>query len=582
MERDYYLATTGISEIWDFDSKLLLLGPWVLTSKENTELLKNRPYEVIPSPFKPAIKIKEAADYCHSIYEELLPQLSEKMNVLHNVSCPMRYWQVLLGYWLMFFIEIFYDRYKRVEYAFNLFPDSYTHALPYGQCDLATVDTYDTLLLNGKINDDYYNLKLFSLIAHSLFPEKTVEITYRGSVTSKSKNENIKRKLFRFFLNSSEIFQPQIIFSGMSQLQPLDSMLLKWRAGIKKVGFKDFSAQNTKSYDNFSTKAREKLILEGALNNFQRLLYKVLPYAIPMCYVEDYHFFRNSVKDIKRVKAVGSAGDWYFNEGFKFFAASLASNGAKLVDFQHGGGYGVSLSIPHERLCLEKDVFFTWGWKDPNSKAKPLPVPYLSKVRNKHSCSLNNILFVSTSLPKYQYKFEACMQPEDMFGYPSNIKLFFQLLKIEIVKTMLFRPNVEDGWNVVDTIKERYPDLAIVTNGRLVDWMKKVKLVVIDHPHTSFLEALVINVPSVFYWNHDVYLMRPEAEEYFELLRKAGILHRSPESAAKKVNEIWHDPAGWWKQPEIQNTRNKYCQRFALTSENWLNDWAEALEALIG
>ncbi|MBM3249754.1 MAG: hypothetical protein FJZ09_02775 [Candidatus Omnitrophica bacterium] len=577
-----YLATTGISSIWDLDGKLFLLGPWCLAGKDNIKLLEARSYEMIPSPFKPATKIKEAADYCQVIYAELLPRVSDKLNVLHGASYPLRYWEVLLGYWLMHFIGIFYDRYRRLEHAFDLFPDVYTHALPYGQCSLASIDTYDTLLLNGKINDDYYNLKLFSLIAHAIFPENTAVIEYKENAVSRSKNETIKRKIFRFFLNSSDIFQPQVIFSGMSQLQPVDSMQLKWRTGIRKVGFKDFNAGNSESYDNFSPGAREKLTLEGGSDRFRELLYKVLPYAIPMCYVEDYDSYHGSVKNSRKVKAVGSAGDWYFNERFKFFAAESAVNGAKLLDFQHGGGYGVSFSIPHEKLCLEKDAFFTWGWKDKEGRAKPLPVPYLSKVRDKHSCSLENLLFVSTSLPKYQYRFEACMQPEDMFGYLGNMKSFFRSLRKEIVKETLFRPNIEGGWNVVPTIKEGHPDLTVVTGGRLVEWMKKAKLVVADHAHTSFLEALVINVPSVFYWDHDVYLMRPEAEDYFELLRKAGILHRSPESAAKKVNEIWHDSAGWWKQPGIQDARNKFCQRFALTSENWLNEWTKALETLLG
>lgn len=580
MSNRHYIATTGISEIWDLDSNLLLLGPWCLTSKENMKLLENKSYEIIPSPFKPATKIKEAADYCHIIYEELLPKLSEKLNTLHNVSYPMRYWRVLLGYWLLMFTGVLYDRYRRMENAFSMSPDSYTHLIPYKCCKLAPHDTLDFIGINGKVNNDFYNLILFSLIAYNLYPERTVEIKYKGDLTFETKKGNMKRKIYRFFINSLEIFGPQVVFSDMNLLHPLDPLLLKWKVGFKKISFKEFKTQNTLSYDNISNNVREKLTLEGAADKFQTLLYKILPQAIPMCYVENYHFYRNGVKDIKNVKAAGSVGGWYFNEEFKFFAAEASYKGAKLIDFQHGGGYGVGLSLPHEKLCLEKDIFFTWGWKNQNNKTMPLPVPSLSKIANKHSCSLNNIMFVSTSFPKYQYRFETMLQPEDMFAYLNNMKIFLQSLNNEIISMMLFRPNVDGGWNIVDTIKEEYPKLPIVANGRLTDWMKKIKLVIIDHPHTSFLEALVINVPSIFYWDHDIYLMRPEAEEYFQLLREAGILYKNPESAAKKVNEIHHDSEAWWQQPKIQNARNKFCQRFALTSENWLDEWVTALKSL--
>ena len=110
---EYYLATTTISEIWDLDKELLLLGPWCIAEKRNKELIKGRPYSQIPSPWKPAVKIKEAADYCYRIYDKLLPQLSKELNSIHKVSYPLKYWQVLIGPWLMAFIGIFYDRYKR-------------------------------------------------------------------------------------------------------------------------------------------------------------------------------------------------------------------------------------------------------------------------------------------------------------------------------------------------------------------------------------------------------------------------------------------------------------------------------------
>lgn len=542
---------------------------------------------MIPSPWKPAYRIKEANDYCHQIYKELIPQLSEKLNSAHNASYPMRYWQILIGHWLLFFIGVLYDRYKRIESALNLFPDSYTHALPYEQCYLASYDTHDLLSSNGKINDDYYNLKVFSLISNILYPEKIVEINIESDskVHKNNNRENSQKERIFNVLANLLLSKGKIILSGMSFLSRFDMFQIKWK-GTNSIGFKDFEPINmeTTSKDTYDVKLREALKLIGSSsNNFLYLLYRLIPYAIPVCYMENYEFYKDKFKPKRSIKWIGSlSGGWYFNEGFKFFAAEAAANGAKLLDFQHGGGYGVDLSIPHEELCLEKEHFFTWGWKtSEESKVKPLSVPSLSGLVDKYRCSSNNVLFISTSFPKYHYRFESHLQPEDMWRYIDAERRFLKLLKNEIVKSILYRPYVEDEWNAVEKIKTEYPELPLIMNGKLVDLMKKAKMVVIDHPHTSFLEALTINVPSIFYWDHNVYLMRPEAEEYFELLRKAGILYREPEDAAYKINEIYSDPLSWWRQHEVQAARNKFCQRFALTSKDWQKEWIAELKSLL-
>ena len=35
----------------------------------------------------------------------------------------------------------------------------------------------------------------------------------------------------------------------------------------------------------------------------------------------------------------------------------------------------------------------------------------------------------------------------------------------------------------------------------------------------------------------------------------------------------------WWLQPEIQEAKNQFCNRFARTSDKWLQEWKEDLFA---
>jgi len=98
-------------------------------------------------------------------------------------------------------------------------------------------------------------------------------------------------------------------------------------------------------------------------------------------------------------------------------------------------------------------------------------------------------------------------------------------------------------------------------------------VVVIDHLSTTFLEALTINVPTILFWDHTVNVLRLEAEPYFDFLKQAGILFKTPQEAAKKVNEISEDPLKWWLSKETQELKDKFCQHFALTSKDWVNVW---------
>lgn len=582
---EQYLATTGLSDIWDLESEIILLGPWCAVEKKNKRLLEGRRSHVISSPWKPTSKIMEAEDYCYEIYKALIPRFSGQLNCFHGVEYPDDYWRVLLGPWLLHFIGVFYDRFKRMEKAFEAFPDSYTHALPLEECSVATLDNYD--LFADKVSDDSYNLKLFSFIAHELYPQKIreIRIALKHNFSKIEFSYNWKAKIFNI-LTKDFLAEGNILLIDMYHLSNFDKLFIKLRSGFNNIAFTDFYSKDSSSLDlsRLNRELRDKLEFTGARDEFQTLLYKLLPLAIPLAYIENYKIYADSIESmskLKKVRFVGSSIGWFYNEYFKFFAAKSILQGAKLIDFQHGGGFESLLVIPQESLSLEKDRFYVWGNKArDNSKMTYLPSPHLYKIRDKYKQENNRLLFIGTIVPKYHYRFTSWLQPEDIPGYFKNKAIFLDKLPAEIRNNVLYRPSKEVGWDEIGFIRERHPNINYMEGGRLISWMKKVSLAVIDHPHTTFLEALAINVPLVLYWDHDIYLMRKEAEEYFELLRKAGILFKDPESAARKVNEIYKNSLEWWQSKEIQLARIAFCNRYAHSDKNWMKIWVNELMSL--
>lgn len=603
MTQSKYLATTGSFEFWDTNREIIVLGPWCLINEEAKQLFEKKTTQFVPSPWKPAVKIKEAADYCYEQYLSILPALTDSLNAAHSVSKPLRYWRILIGPWLLHFIETLYDRYKRLETAISLFPEIYTHILPKRDCcNLSVTNTYE--FVGRKVYDDYYNLILFTFVARYCFPHIGVEKP-NGIISPSVQHTAAMGKLGRIKLNIKKIAadpfgplnhcmsfflpRPRIVLSDMYHITSAEKIVMQLRS-LFKIQFMDFKKNIPLRIDGNVHTLRENLKLQPLNKNdvFQNLLCAVIPAALPHCYVEHYHNYCDALSTISKKKkalAVGSAIGWYSNEHFKFYAAEQAANKAIMLDFQHGGGYGMSLSAPTETLAREKDIFFTWGWRDErNASSIPLPSPYMSRIYDSHKGLRENLLFIGTALSKYTVRFETMLFPDNWQSYFKNKEKFFFGLAFDIRKKVLYRPfllNELFGWNELKRVATMCPEAKFLKEGNLVSWIQNSKLVVVDHPHTSFLEALAINIPSVFYWDHDVYVMRKEAEPYFQLLRDVEILHKSPESAARKVNAVFSNPQSWWQSPDVQYARNEFCRRFACARRDWMTVWLEAFKKIV-
>ena len=588
-----YLATTAISGVWDLDRELLLLGPWCLT-EDTKKLLEGRHYALVESPWRPfASKVREAADYCFKIYEEILPELGRELNNLHSVSYPEEYWRVLFGPWLLYFIGVLYERFKRLENAFRLYPDSYTHVLPRSSCNLATWDTRG--FWNNSMEDDFYNLKIFSIIAHHMGVSSR-EISGMSEVEIKPVvvKRNWKRKLFQILARPSLakfLTSGHVVLAEMYHLSPLDYLRLSMKTGLGLFHFigLDSDFRIPEGCSGYSPGIRQTLKLGRDKEGFKRLLCQAIPSAIPMCFMENYHSYRNSVDKLNSVRVIGSVAGWYVMDRFKFSVAEAVARGARLADFQQGGGYATPLvSAHHEGLSLGKELLYTWGWDYKVGywrKRSRLPSPHLSKLRDTYAYRVDKVLYVGTWLPRYPLRFQTGSSPEEFVSYPEDTKKFLCSLPEGLRPYILYRPEPSDtGCSIKNIVKDACPQAELLINlgafSRLTDWMRKVRICVIDHPYTSYIEALAINVPCIFFWNHDVYVMRPEAEESFELLRKAGILYKNPEEAAAKLSEVFDDPWTWWGSEEVQGARNSFLEKFGYSSKDWLDRWAAEVRSL--
>ena len=67
---------------------------------------------------------------------------------------------------------------------------------------------------------------------------------------------------------------------------------------------------------------------------------------------------------------------------------------------------------------------------------------------------------------------------------------------------------------------------------------------------------------------------------HLDRLRAVGILHNSPESAAKVVNEVYDNTDDWWNDRERQMARLEFCDHYAKNSPNAIDEWTNELRKI--
>ena len=333
---------------------------------------------------------------------------------------------------------------------------------------------------------------------------------------------------------------------------------------------------------------RDKIRLASTEDEFEDILHKIIPIAFPISLFEEFHARRKEAAHFlktKKIRIVFTSEYFYLNDTEKFILGEIKETGGRIIGRQHGGaGYGSSLVAIHERIeRFLFDYFITWGWDDKDlCPTIPLPVLHLSKMRYVHAQKNKDILFIGSHAPMYVYSYSDYWLSEFVYNKYYNMKdIFFRNLVEPARKRILYRPYpTEYGWNEKKRIREMLPDVRFHESCSAIVGMKTCSLVVIDHPSTSFLEALSMNVPTICFWDNTQSALRDEAKIYFQLLKEAGILYYDPIDASKKVNEIADDPQDWWKSQKVQTVRHKFCRRYVWVDENWKDIWSRTLKVL--
>lgn len=587
-----FLATTNYQPFWDAEDELLFLGPWCTRydRRHEWEALK---YRYLPNPWDDRQRLDRDIGYCLGVLDHLVEELTTYLNGVHNVSHGPRYWRILVGFWLHYYVHDLYGRYVLLREALDSFPDIRTVCLS-PTCWVTPHDTLETLAF---YEGEQFPLQLDSQVLRAFgrgLPERPAEFPHQGrragsmaaSAALRGTARRWARKWARRGLGWVRPYRkPEIILSDLN---------VGWRdvwTIVRASGFQARPLLGTLPDDVRGEReigsSRSGLGTLKARDEFERVLVACLPDNLPTVFLEGYA----QTRELSRAdwahppKVLASSVGWVRNEYFKFVAAESAERGSRLLGIQHGGVYGLGRSVAGE--VLERamtDRWYAWGWASlaDDPKVRNLPCPRLSGLdRPRRSNQADQALYVSTVvLPISVHRMHNCPIGSQFEEYCTWRLKFIGALTKQVADQLLVRLYPADmGWNQAQRLKDAVLDVRLddMTAG-LMDRLTQARLAVFDHSGTSFLEGLAAGVPCVLFWNPAHWECRPVAVPYLDRLREAGILFDDPVMAARQVVQVYEDPETWWQSARVRGAREAFTERFAMNRQDWVDMWVRELK----
>lgn len=576
-----FLITTADERSWKIDEKILFLGEWCkLYSRKY--IWKKLKYETVPYHWDDRNKYYEDYRYLSNLYEKYLTAISKALNEINGHNYSKRYWRIVIGPWLRFFMDSIYDRYSSIQSAIKfkqvtstlIMDTDITKWIPKDYKQFYTDYTTDQWnhLIYGEI------IKGIGSIPYDIIKENNHPIYQKNN---KSVINRLKINLNNFYTSCIPDRFNKFVFISSYFVDYKD--LIKLQLSLGQLPYLHGPIVEASDLEeNMDLRVQLKTNLNG--NQFESILDDLIAIQMPKTYLEGF----NNLKILaskhypKKVEGIYTANSFLHNDVFKVWAAGIVEKGKKLFIGQHGGNLGTALwSQREDHQIAVSNKYFSWGWyHESYNHIKPMPAAKLLNLKNKIvPKSSGHVLSVLASLPRYFYCSYSVPTAGQFLNYINFQVQLTKLLEPSLLNLFRMRLDSADfGWNMLERFAENGLSNNIETNEKkLFNRLKECRLCIVPHNATVFLETFTSNFPTILFWNPKYYEIRETAREYFDELKRVGILHYSPESASVLLNKIYHNPNEWWMQEEIQVAKDRFCENYAYINDNWINKWKDEL-----
>lgn len=547
----------------DLDPKVdLVLGPWCFLHNDDVLAASNAyPAEYWPKPLSDD-EISARADAIRKLVEYKVAQLTSTFNQRHNTDWSREYWRVLLAPWLALIYQAVWMRYEYVR--------RFTEQTAAKNI-VVKVDSQDRtwsfsglLALHHEVLwSPVFDNWLTSMVIRALCPENWS----LDAAETRAANDWVASDVTSVSTVSASRCNR---VKGIRWMAPAFSALL--------------SVLPSKRPMRHTPAVPDKWEIDSLFDAaFLSLADEIVERMTPSNLGDEYANYA-SIADKQtyragKVRLVGPI--LIYNEADKFVIARAVEAGELIVCSQHGGSGYQKVNCVSVLVENSQDAYFSWGWKsqeDYPGRFIRVPSPMFSPYRNRHKRRNDSLFMVVEELRVLPLRLQTAHQPLQAYEARNERVRFLEELPDNIRSRIKYRPAHVGAAGLPDEeyMRDTYPSLDIC-RGSLEPQMLKGKLLVVDHPTTTFCVAMTANMPTVLLLHEDVWTFSRQATPIFDRLRNVGIVVTSGTEAAQRVADVWDDVDDWWQNDALQAARAGFCNQYAQTNPFWYFKWARAL-----
>lgn len=573
------LVTSALESTWpDKGQPVLFLGSWCQVHERRAHWQK-LDFSVVPYHWEDRAQVYRDHLYLAAFIDRLLEALSQTLNQLHQVNYSIRFWRIVLGPWLINFVPVVFDRYQCVEKALSSGEVSSAVALKENDEQHIPMDMKQfSFFQEQDLWNEFLIRRILQLIGFDRFD--WIEAQREEKVlTSVSLSFGLKEKVKNTLIKVSRWLTPSKGYFIMgSYLNTLDYVKLQLRLLQLPLFYRGAPCSQCAVEKRF----RQWRLEERSSDNvFERTVKSLLVEQMPKAYLEGFKSLLALSEQMgwpRQPKLIWTSNAHYGDDVFKLWAARKVDVGVPLIIGQHGGHYGQGLySMPEDHELKICDAYLSWGWRN---HFKVNPVGILKKVvKQDRRVKKHGAVFVLTTAPRYGGTTMSFPIGPQVGEYLNVQVEFYAALEKTVAAGVNIRCYPHDyGWDQAGRFLSRFPE-AMIDDGKrnFNELIAEANLVVVGWNATTYLESMASGVPTVIFWDSRYFEINEQAKDVFEQLKRVGIFHVTPVSAAKHVNTIWHNVDKWWQSVEVRKAREVFLNLYAANV-----DLAKTIANLLG
>ena len=596
---------------------LAIGGQWCLTP-ETVELLGEPEASKLLLPARSVNKdsYSREADLCWHLYQKFSKALAAILNNIHGERNSLRYWKTLLHSYLYQTVATVVDHYYVLEHLVALAPQAVVPVLD--------VDVFASQHIARGGSSRQFHFAVYSLLAqyfpswqleqlsHTEYQKNLMRIgDGKKSLPQDAANkpglssavslifESIKkaarplRDLWfgRVELSHFKFFRSAVLLLGDQYLTASSRNQLLRQLQVPKV-YCFASPPKMTSWQEVSPISRAKIQFMDLDTVLEQALAKVIKYTLPTVYLENYRSLRQQTKKavphrpLVIVNSMNCPGG--ISQDF-FIAEAVERQRSKHLMVCHGGCYGVMAMSVQEQVWAEiADTYALWS--DPKQYGEPcrtikLPALRFLKWRDLSyrppAARDDKILVLTTGHYPSRYTYNSIYPYTIDSSYYDWQVAFMEALGHHLRDEILVR-DYHSASRIADNVFTRYvreQNILCDTKQSFANAILSSKLAVHTLPQTTYLESLILDHPTLCFWNPEANLLRDDLLPYYEAMVEAGVFHYSPESAAAKIRVIAENPRQWWQSSAVTSAVNEFRRHvcYSVASDQALPAWRDCI-----